>query len=69
MEQFNLGLLFEKIVIDFGGLFPTRTSNKKYILVATDYFSTLPEACAMPNQKVSMVPQVFIDNWYAHFGV
>lgn len=49
MNQYNVRSSLERIAIVVAGPFPMTTNNKKYILVATNYFSKLPEAYTISN--------------------
>jgi hypothetical protein len=34
-----------------------------------DYFTKLPEACAIPNQEASTMAEALVTNFFCHFGV
>lgn len=69
MKQYNIGVSFERIAIDNANPFPSIEYNNKYILDATDYFSKLPEADAIPNQEASKVAREFVENLFKGFRV
>lgn len=62
LKQNNVGAPFERMSIDVARPFPTITCNNKYIIVAMNYFSKWPQACAVPNEEASTVVQVLVDN-------
>jgi hypothetical protein len=39
MHQYNVGALFERIVIDVAGPFPQSDQGNPYPLIAMDYFT------------------------------
>lgn len=69
LKKYNVGLPFERIAIDVAGPFPETHKGNKYILVAMDYFSKWPEAFAIPNQEVTTVAKILVDNVFSRFGV
>ena len=39
MQYYNVGLPFERIVVDVAGPLPVTEDGNKYIMVVSDYFS------------------------------
>jgi transposase InsO family protein len=69
MQQYNVGVPFERIAIDVAGPFPETKKGNKFILVAIDYFTKWPEAYAMPNQEAVTVADALVENWVCGYGV
>ena len=69
MQQYNVGSPFERVAVDIAGPFPVTEDGNKYIMVVSDYFSKWPKAYAIPNQEVTTVAKMLIDNWISRFGV
>jgi hypothetical protein len=66
MHQYNFGAPFERIAIDVAGPFPRIEKGNRYLLIAMDYFTKWPEACAIPDQEASTVADVLVSgtiNW------
>ena len=69
MQQYNVGSPFERVAVDIAGPFPVTEDGNKFIMVVSDYFSKWPKAYAIPNQEVTTVAKMLIDNWISRFGV
>ena len=59
----------QMVATDIVGPFPTTANGNKYILVASDYFTKLVEAYAIPNQEATTVAGKLVDNMFCHFGL
>jgi hypothetical protein len=57
MHQYIVSVRFERIAIDIAEPFPQSEQGNQCLLVTMDYFTKWPEACAIPNQEVSMVSE------------
>jgi hypothetical protein len=69
MHQYNLGDLFEWIAIYAAGPFPLSNQGNRYRQITMDYFTTWPEAYAIPNQESSTVVEALVTNFFCRFGV
>jgi hypothetical protein len=49
MQQYNVGVPFERIAIDVTGPFPWNDQGNRYLLITVDYFTKWPEAYTVPN--------------------
>lgn len=54
--------------MDIVGLLPTTLQGNKYIVVATEYLTKWPEACALSNAKATSVVSYFYENIICHHG-
>jgi hypothetical protein len=69
MHQYNVGALFERIVIDIAGPFTKSDSGNRHLLTAMDYFTRWPDICAVPNQEAPTVADAPVTNFFCRFGV
>lgn len=69
LQQYLVGIPFERIAMDVVGPFPSSIKGNRFILVIMDYFSKWPEAYPIPNQEATTVADVFVENWISRFGV
>ena len=67
MQIYRVGLPMERIAIDVLG--PLPESNRKYLLIAMDYFTKWPEAYPLPNQEAITVGKVLVEEMVCRFGV
>ena len=59
-DRYNVGLLFERIVIDVAGPFPVTDDGNRCIIVVSDYFTKWLEAYPIPSQKVTTVAKALV---------
>jgi hypothetical protein len=69
MHEYIFGAPFERIAIDVAGPFPLTDQGNRYLLIAIDYFTKLPEAYALPNQEVSSVAKALVTNFFCYFCI
>ena len=53
LHPIQIGRAFERIGIDLVGPLPITKQNNRYIIVATEYLTRWPEACAVPDASAS----------------
>ncbi|KAL7879130.1 hypothetical protein AOLI_G00101040 [Acnodon oligacanthus] len=51
LQLVRSGAPMERVGVDVLGPFPETERGNKYVLVAMDYFTKWPEACAVPDQR------------------
>ena len=68
-QLYNVEEPMERVAIDVLGPFTETNSGNKYILIAMDYFSKWPEACALQNQEAVTVANVLVSQFFSRFGV
>jgi hypothetical protein len=69
MHQYDVGVLFERIVIDVAGLFPLSDQGNRYLLITMDYFMKWLEAYAIPNQEALTIAEALVTNFFCHFSI
>lgn len=58
----------ERITLDLLGPLPITQLGNEYILVVSNYFTRWVEAYPLPNQKVTTVAKVLVNEWICRFG-
>ena len=66
LQQYRVGVKFERIAMDLIGPLPETDTGHVYILVICDYFTKFVEAVALPNKRTETV--TFVVNWVCKFG-
>ena len=56
------------LCVDFSTMDPLRDS-KENVLVLTDVFSKLSQACVTPNQKALTKAKIIVDKWFYIYGI
>ena len=61
LYSIQVGQAFEQIRIDLVGPLPITKQNNRYIIVATDYLTRWPEACAVPDVRANTLAQFIFE--------
>ena len=69
MQQYNVGVPFERIALDILGPLPESHQGNKYVLVISDYFTRWVEAFPMMNQEANTVADALVQGFISRFGV
>ena len=68
LNQYIVGVPFERIAMDLVGPLPQTDRGNVYILVICDYFTKYVEAFALPDQQADTVATAFLEGWIARLG-
>jgi len=68
LHPIKIGQPFDKVGIDIVGPLPLTKSNKRYIMVATEYLTRWPEARALSDASAASVASFFIDEIICRHG-
>ncbi|KAL6421358.1 hypothetical protein ACFW04_014695 [Cataglyphis niger] len=66
---YNAGVPFERVQLDVVGPFPTSSSENKYLLVISNYFTKWVEAFPLKNVRTKTVAETFVNQIISRFGV
>ena len=69
LQNYVVGVPFERVAIDVMGPLPRSAAGNKFIVVVVDYFTKWPEAFAVPDQKAETVAEGFVRHVVSRFGV
>jgi hypothetical protein len=68
LHPIKIGQPFDRIGMDIVGPLPKTKNGNMYIVVATEYLTKWPEACAIPNAKASSVVSFFYEDIICRHG-
>ena len=69
MKQFQSGVRWERIAIDFVGPLPKTENGNIYLMVVVDYFTKWVEAIPLPNLEAKTVAQSLVTQILTRFGI
>jgi len=68
LHPIKVGQPFDRLGMDIVGPLPVTKRGNAYIVVATEYLTKWPEACALPNAKASSVVSFFYEDIICRHG-
>ena len=68
LHPIKVGQPFDRLGMDIVGPLPMTNRGNKYIVVATEYLTKWPEACALPDAKASSVVSFFYEDIICRHG-
>lgn len=68
LHPIKVGQPYDRLGMDIVGPLPKTSKGNKYIVVATEYLTKWPEACALPDAKASSVVSFFYEDIICRHG-